>query len=133
MTEEQENVVLLTTPAVFIDLSKEGRRWMAFSSKPNKSARYICDAHFCDLEKLQGMRAGDALEVSIETLLCDRPYNLKRQRKLRYTGYDLFKMNEIDNFCDLANRLIQYDSHVYLFFSFELQSSAWWKKLQFLT
>lgn len=112
-------------------LSKKPNRAMEVLSEGMNSVWYIQNADFRDLDELRGAFAGEARAESVEFLLSDPPYSVRRQSELENTSQIVFGLNEMDEFCDLAAKLINPGSNGYVFYS-AFQLSQLWQTLQSL-
>lgn len=69
----------VTDSAAKIDLSEEAMRAMMVSSEAMNSVCYLCNAFCCDLEELHDTGTVEEVVETIELLLCEPPYNVKRR------------------------------------------------------
>lgn len=90
---------------------------MEVLSEAINSVYYIYDADIQDLEKLHEVGAGEELAELVDVLLCKPPYNVSRQTKLEDTSHDVFRPNDMHDFCNLAKQLIKPGGHGHVFCS----------------
>lgn len=98
---------------------------MNFSEDAKQATEVLCeginsvcliyDADFGDFHELYEAGAGEELAKSVDFQLCDPPYNERRKSELENTGLDMFEPNDIEDFCDLAIKLIKPAGHGHLF------------------
>lgn len=79
----------------------------------------ICQIYyveFCELEELLEARAVEELAESVDFLQHVLLYNVKRQSELENKDHSVISPNDVDDYCDLSERLINPSGHGQLFF-----------------
>lgn len=107
----------MTDAAASMKLSEEAKRAVEVLSEPMNSVSYIYGAVFCDLEELYGAVSGEKLAESVDFLLCDPPCNVRLLSELGNISHDVFGRNDMDDFSDMATRLIKHGRHKSVFCS----------------
>lgn len=114
-----------TDAAATMDLSEWSKKAVEVLGEAMTSVYCIYHADFRDLEELREAGKGETLAKSVHFLLCGPPYDLRRQSGLENTIPDVFKPNEMDDFCDPTKMLIKLGGQGHVF-CFVPQSSSWW-------
>lgn len=91
--EKKEDALELTNAVASMDSSEESNRAMSVLGKAMYSVCYMYDTDVCGLEELNEAGAGGEPVDSVEVLLCDPHYNLRRQSELGNASYDVFEAN----------------------------------------
>lgn len=116
-TEKEEDVLPMPDAAASIDLSETAKRALDVLSEAINSDFYIYSADFCDRKELNKDSTGEELAKSLNFLLLEPLYNVRRQKKLQNTSHDVFRSNNIENLCDLDKTLGNSGGHGHVFCS----------------
>lgn len=76
--EKKENVLQLTNAATWIDSAEEAELATEVLGKAINSVCYVFGGAFRDDKELHKAGVGKELEESVDLLICDPPYNLRR-------------------------------------------------------
>lgn len=104
----------VTNAATSLDLSEEVRRANKLLSETMNSVCYIHDTDSRDLEELRETGGGEEVAESLNFLLCNPFYNIRRQSQLENTSHDVFGPNDMEDLYILAKTLIKTSGRIHV-------------------
>lgn len=99
-TEKQKDVLEVTKPMTTMALSVEAKRAMEVMSEAMESVCYTQDDHFRDFKERVS---------SVDLMSCNSSYNLSHHSVINYRSHDIFQLDDMYHFCDMAKKVTPSD------------------------
>lgn len=105
-----------TEPAESLNLSPKAVTALEALLQAMRTVCYVYTEEFCNLHDTHNLQGGEDLGEDVNLILCDRSYNVRRQRKLLKSKHNAFKEKNMDALCNFANYVLKRKRHEHIFF-----------------
>lgn len=111
VTKKEENFMGITGVAGFMEFLEKTKQAMEVLIEGITFVCNMYDADFGDSEELYGADVFEELEVCIDFLLCDPPFNLRCYSELENTGHHIFRPHSVNDLFTISKTLVHPGGH----------------------
>ena len=126
---KQEDVELISSSDLERDLSDEANAAFKTLEKGLKRYGAVHTAHFNDVITIHEEMEGKDLRRSVDLILTDPPYNIRREAQANNSSHDVLSDSDMDKFALLCKKLLMRGGQGHIFCS-QQQFAEWQVRLE---